>query len=137
MAKRISEMYLRQREQWLSDIFQKHQSSVIYSFIFIYSVRSEIDKNVHSMHCGFHTRRGRWDTLTFFQKKRFQGFISEILRVTSLLGEKFIVFTSLRTTEPFRIFRLSVYIHVVLPVNLSEQFDLCFYFKYSKSYKAV
>ena len=42
------------------------------------------------MHCGFHTKRGRRDTLGFFQKRRFQGFIYETLKVISLLGEKFI-----------------------------------------------
>ena len=29
----------------------------------------------------------------------------------------------------------SVYINVVLLINFPEQFELCFYFKYSRSYK--
>ena len=53
MTKRISETYLLEIEQWPSEVLQKHQSSMIYSFIFIHSVMSEIDKNEHSMYCGF------------------------------------------------------------------------------------
>ena len=134
MTKTIFEMYLFEREQWPSEVLQKHQSLVINSFIFIHFVRGEIDNNMHSVHCGFHTKRCRWDTLSFFQKRRFQGFISEILRVINLLREKLFL-KSLETTEPFRIFRLFIYIHVVLPVNFPEQFGVCFYFKYLRSYK--
>ena len=36
------------------------------------------------------TQRGRWD---IFQKRRFQGFISGILRVINLLGEKGVLST--------------------------------------------
>ena len=72
MTKRISEMCLLEREQWLSEVLQKHQSSVIYSVIFIHSVRSEINKNMHSMHCSFHKKRGRWDTLSFFKRGDFK-----------------------------------------------------------------
>ena len=67
-----------------------------------------------------------------FQKKRFQGFIYENLRVVSLLGEKFPYFICLGTTG---ISRISVHIHVALLENFREQFELCFYSKYSKSYK--
>ena len=74
--KRISEMYLLERQQWLYEVLQKHQNSMIYSFIFIHSVKSEIDKNVHSMHCGFHTKRGRWDTLSFFNRGDVEVFES-------------------------------------------------------------
>ena len=37
--------------------------------------------------------------LVFFQKRRFQGSISEISRVVGLLGEKFTFFKSLWTTK--------------------------------------
>ena len=126
MPNRISEMYLLEREQWLSEVLQKHQSSVI---IHMHSFcDSETDKNVHSMYCGFHTKRGRPD-LQFFQRRRIQRFIFEILRVISLLEEKFI-FKSLGTREFFRIFWLSVCVHVFPVVNFLEQFQLYFYFKY-------
>ena len=71
----------------------------------------------------------------FFQKRRCQGFISEILRVVGLLGEKFTFFNSLGTTKISRSLKLSVYINVVLLINFPEQFELCFYFKDSRSYK--
>ena len=50
---------------------------------------SENDKNVPSIVCDFHTKSGKRDILGFFQKMRFKGFISEILRVVGPLGEKF------------------------------------------------
>ena len=55
--------------------------------------------------------------LVFFQKRRLQCFISEILRMVSLLGEKFIFFNSIGTTKILIIFRLSVSVHVVLLQN--------------------
>ena len=127
-------MYLLEGEQWLSKGFQKHQSSVIYSFIFIHSARSELTKTCIQCTAAF-IRKEVGGTPLVFQKGRFQGFISEILRVIGLLGEKLIVSSSPGTTELFRIFRLSVYIHDVLPVNYAEEFELCFYFKYSRSYE--
>ena len=69
-----------------------------------------------------------------FSKKGFQGFISEILRVAGLLEEKFTFFNSLETTKISKNLRLSVYINVVLLTNLPEEFESCFYFKYSRSY---
>ena len=50
------------------------------------------------------------------------------------LGRK-VHFFQLRTTKISRSLRLSVYINVVLLINFPEQFELCFYFKYSRSYK--
>ena len=41
ITKGISKMYQLEREQWLSEVLQKHQSSIIYSFIFIHSLMSE------------------------------------------------------------------------------------------------
>ena len=69
------------------------------------------------------------------EKRRFQGFISEILRVVSLLGEKFTFSNSIGTTNISRSLRLSVYINVVHLINFPEQFEFYFYFKYSRSYK--
>ena len=70
-----------------------------------------------------------------FQKRRFQGSIFEILKVVGLFGEKFTFFKPLGTTKISRNLRLSVYINVVLLINSSEQFELCFYFKYSGTIK--
>ena len=39
-------MYQLERELWLSEVLQIHQSLVIHSFIFIHSLMSENDKNV-------------------------------------------------------------------------------------------
>ena len=67
--------------------------------------------------------------------RHFQAFISEILRVVGLLGEKFTFFNSLETTKISRSHRLSLYINIVLLINFAEQFELCLYFKYSRSNK--
>ena len=50
----------------------------------------ENDKNVSLIVCDVHTN---WHLI--FSKMRFQGFISEILRVVGPLGEKFIFLTPL------------------------------------------
>ena len=70
------------------------------------------------------TRNEIGGTHLIFQNKRFQGFISEILRAVSLLGEKFIFFNSFGTTEISRILKLSVYFHVVLLKSFPEQFSV-------------
>ena len=62
-------------------------------------------------------------TLLVFQKRRFQGFISEILRVVGLLGEKFTFFYSLGTTKISKILRLSGYINVVLLISFPEHLN--------------
>ena len=54
---------------------------------------------------------------------RFQGFISEILRVAGLLGEKFTFFNCLETTKISRSLRFSVYIDVVLLINFQNNFN--------------
>ena len=56
ITKGISEIYQLERELWLTEVLQKHQSSVIYSFVFIHSVMSENDKNVPLIVCDFHTK---------------------------------------------------------------------------------
>ena len=57
VTKEISKkIYQLERELWLSEVLQIHQSSVIHSFIFIHSLMSENDKNVPSIVCDFHTK---------------------------------------------------------------------------------
>ena len=55
---------------------------------------SENDKNVPSIICDFHTSEVR-GTHLIFQRRRFKGFIPEILRVVDLMGEKFTFSTPL------------------------------------------
>ena len=56
VTKEISKIYQLERELWLSEVLQIHQSSVIHSFIFFHSLMSENDKNVPSIVCDFHTK---------------------------------------------------------------------------------
>ena len=56
------------------------------------------------------TRNEVRGTNLFFQKRRFEGFVSEILRLVGLLREKFTFFKSIGTTKFSRSLRLSVYI---------------------------
>ena len=56
VTKGISKIYQLERGQWLPEVLQKHQSSIIYSFIFIHSLMSENDKNVPLIVCDFHTQ---------------------------------------------------------------------------------
>ena len=51
----ICKIYQLERE-WLFEVLPKHQSSIIYSFIFIHSLISENDKNVPFIVCDFHTK---------------------------------------------------------------------------------
>ena len=52
---------------------------------------SKNDKDLPLIICDFHTVSGKSGTLSSFQKRRFQGFISEILSGRSL-GRKVQVF---------------------------------------------
>ena len=57
VTKEISKIYQLERELWLSEVLQIHQSSVIHSsFIFIHSLMSENDKNAPSIVCDFRTK---------------------------------------------------------------------------------
>ena len=47
IAKGISKIYKLERELGLSEVIQRHQSSVIHSFIFIHSLMSENDKKMY------------------------------------------------------------------------------------------
>ena len=57
--------------------------------------------------------------LVFFQKERFQVFISEIVRVVGLLGEKFIFEVSW-DNQNFQESQLFEYIYDVLLTNFPE-----------------
>ena len=54
ITKEFSKIYQVEREQWLSEVLQKCQSSSVYSFIFIRSGISENDKNVPLCRYQFH-----------------------------------------------------------------------------------
>ena len=56
MTEEICKIYQLEREQWLSEVLQKHQNSIIYPFIFINSLMSENGKNVPLIVCDFHTK---------------------------------------------------------------------------------
>ena len=56
ITKENSKLYKRDRELWLSEVLQRQQSSIIYSFIFTHSLMSENDKNVPLIVCEFHTK---------------------------------------------------------------------------------
>ena len=75
----------------------------------------------------------RGDTFSFSKEE----ISSKNLRVVGLLGEKFTFFNSLGTTKISRILRLSVNINIVLLIKFLEHFELCFYLKYSRSYKVL
>ena len=69
---------------------------------------------------------------SFFKR----DFISEILSGRSY--ERKVHFLQLaQDSQNFQGLRFSVYINVVLLINFPEQFELCFYFKYSRSYKVL
>ena len=53
IAKGISKIYQLERELGLSEVIQRHQSSVIHSFIFIHSLMSENDKMYLQIICEF------------------------------------------------------------------------------------
>ena len=134
ITKEISKIYQLEREQWLSKVLQKHQSSVIYSFIFIHSLMSGNDKNGSFLNF---TQNEVRETHLVFSKEVISRFHIRNFESGRSLGEKFTFFNSLGTTKVSRSLRLSVYISVVLLMNFSEQFELCFYFKYSRNYKVL
>ena len=49
-------IYQLERELWQSEVLQKHQIYIIYSFIFIHSLMSENDKNVPLIVYDFHMK---------------------------------------------------------------------------------
>ena len=61
--------FIFKREYWLSGVLQKHQRSIIYSFIFIHSLMSENDKNVPLIVCDFYTKSSKRDTYSFSEEE--------------------------------------------------------------------
>ena len=68
ITKGSSKIYQIEIKLWLSEVLQKHQSSIM----FIHSVISENDKNVPSIVCDFHMKCGKRDTLGFFKSGDFK-----------------------------------------------------------------
>ena len=69
------------------------------------------------------TRNEVRGTYLVFQKRRFQGFISEILRVVGPLGEQFTFLNSLGTAKISSSLRRSVYINVVLLISFQNNLN--------------
>ena len=74
VTKGISKIYQLERELWLSEVLQIHQSSVIHSFIFIHSLISENDKNVPSNRFVTFTRNEVRGTYLVFSKEEISRF---------------------------------------------------------------
>ena len=104
--------------------------------IFIHSVMSENDRNMPSIVSDFHTKLGKKDALSCSEEEISKFNIGNFESGKSL-ERKVHFFNSLETTKIFRSFKLSVYINFVLQINFPEQFKLCFYLKYSRSYKVL
>ena len=66
------------------------------------------------------------DKLSFLSEGDFKVLISELFRMVSLLGRKFIILGQ----PNFNSFETFLYTHVVLLINFQEQFELYFCFKY-------
>ena len=104
---------------------RKRISRIIYSFISIHSVITENDKNVPLSFCDFHTNEVRGAHLVFsrFHSRTFESGKS--------LGRKVHFFQLPWGNQNLMEFQ-TLYINVVLLLNFSEQFELCFYLKYSR-----
>ena len=73
VTKEISKIYQLERELWLSEVLQIHQSSVIHSFIFIHSLMSENDKMYLQSFVTF-TRNEVRGTYLVFSKEEISRF---------------------------------------------------------------
>ena len=136
ITKGISKIYqLEESNGSLKSFRSIKVQSYNHLYSFIHSLICENDKNVPLIVCEFQTKCGKRTHLAFW-KRRYQGFISKILKVVGLLGEKF-TFNFLGTTKISKSIRVSVYINVVLVIKSPEQFELCLCFKYSRSYKVL
>ena len=84
ITKGISKTYKLEREWWVFEVLQKHQRSIIYSFIFVHSLASENDKNVALIVCDFHTEWGKSYTLQKIQNilRLFSYYSQQSLRRT-------------------------------------------------------
>ena len=83
---------------WLSEVLQKHQSPIMYLFIFIHSLMSENDKNVPSIIRDFRTKWGKTDTHSLLKRRDLKVSYLKFW-VLGLLGENFTFFSSLGTTK--------------------------------------
>ena len=73
VTKEISKIYQLERELWLSEVLQIHQSSVIHSFIFIHSLMSDNDKMYLQSFVTF-TRNEVRGTYLVFSKEEISRF---------------------------------------------------------------
>ena len=76
----------------------------------------------------------KMDTLSFFKRGDFKV---SYLKFCKSLGKKVHFFNSLGTSKISNSLKLSIYINAVLLINFPEQFELFFYFKYSRSCKIL
>ena len=98
------------------------------SFIFIHSVMNEIDKNIPLIVCGFTGNASGETHIVFFQKRRSKSSVFEILRVVSLLGEKFIFFSTSQGKK-FQEFKALCEYSCRPSHKRPSTTELCFYFK--------
>ena len=76
-------------------------------------------------------------THLIFSKEEISRFHIGIFESGRSIGRKVHFFQLAWDNQNFQESQTSVYINVVLMINFPEQFELCFYFKYSRSYKVL
>ena len=112
---------------------QRHPNSVILSFIFVHSVMNKIGTKVPSIVCVFKGDEVR-ETHFYFLKHEILRFHICKLESYKSIERKGQLFDYLWTTEISSIFKLSVYIDIVL-LNFSKYFqnnlNYFFYSNYS------
>ena len=74
VTKEIYEIYQLEKELWLSEVLQIHQSSVIHPFIFIHSLMSENDKKMYLQSFVTFTRNEVRGTYLVFSKEEISWF---------------------------------------------------------------
>ena len=79
---------------------------LVYLFILIHSQTCEIDKRVHSIECGLHTKWGRRETLRFLKTRDSKVWYNYLKFWEWQVSWKknYLFFNSLETTEISRIF---------------------------------
>ena len=69
---------------------------------------NEIDKNVHSMHCDLHTKKGSWGMLSSFKRGDFK--VSDLnFESNKSLGRKVCLFLEQQNFLEFSDFLLSIF----------------------------
>ena len=121
-------IYQLERELWLSEVLQMHQSTIKYSFIFIHFLMSENDRNVPLIVCDFQTKWSKRDTLS---KEEFPRF-----HIWNFENDKLTFFNSPGTTKTPRSPRLPAHTNAVPPINPPEQSELRSHPKHPRSHKA-